>query len=176
MIFLITWWKEILFAALIAALSFQTHRLSNAEQEIVAVNTRFQLAIDAAKLETKKAELISKRTNDELNSKLPIRVAEAKRNALANYQNRFRRTVTSGSGTTGSVATGGFHTGNASGMHDSGSDTAFAVPPSSSESPAKESAGLSSCDPRFISDAAEASVILNGWMEWARANQLPMEK
>ena len=176
MIFLITWWKEILFAALIAALSFQTHRLSNAEAEIVEVSTRYHLAIDAAKAETAKAEKQSEVVKNEINASIPKLVESAKANAVELYKRRYQRvdgvnaTANLGSGI------GGGNTPNV-GVFNSGSDTTRTISPNSAESAAKESVGLApSCAAEFISDAAEAAVILNGWLTWAQANNLPFEK
>lgn len=172
---LLSQWKLVLIAALIAALSFQTHRLSNAEAEIVEVNTRYHLAIDAAKAETKKAEIQSERVKNELNAEIPKLVAEAKANAVELYKRRYQRvegvnaTANLGSGI------GGWNTSNV-GVFNSGSDTARTTSPNSTESPTKESVGLDACDPRFIGESAEAAVIIDGWLTWARANQLPFEK
>ena len=175
MIFLITWWKEILFAALIAALSFQTHRLSNAEAEIVEVNSRYHLAIDAAKAETKKAEIQSERVKNELNASIPKLVESAKASAVELYKRRYQRVE----GVNASVNLGsGIGSGNTSnlGVFNSGSDTTRTIPSNSAESPTKESASMDACDPRFIGESAEAAVIIDGWLTWARANQLPFEK
>lgn len=172
---LLSQWKLALILALSGLLAIQTHRLSNAEQEIVEVNTRYHLAIDAAKAETAKAEKQSEVVKNEINASIPKLVESAKANAVELYKRRYQRvdgvnaTANLGSGI------GGGNTPNV-GVFNSGSDTTRTVSPDSSESTARESAGLPSCDPRFINDAAEASVILNGWMEWARANQLPFEK
>ena len=175
MIFLITWWKEILFAALIAALSFQTHRLSNAEAEIVEVNSRYHLAIDAAKAETKKAEKQSEVVKNEINASIPKLVESAKANAVELYKRRYQRVE----GVNASVNLGsGIGSGNTSnlGVFNSGSDTTRTIPSNSAESPTKESASMDACDPRFIGESAEAAVIIDGWLTWARANQLPFEK
>jgi hypothetical protein len=176
MIFLITWWKEILFAALIAALSFQTHRLSNVEAEIVEANTRYHQAIDAAKAETKKAEKQSEVVKNEINASIPKLVESAKANAVELYKRRYQRvkgvnaTANLGSGI------GGGNTPNV-GVFNAGSDTTRTASPNSAESTAKESVGLDAgCAAGFINEAAEAAVIIDGWLTWARANQLPFEK
>ena len=174
--FLITWWKEILFAALIAALSFQTHRLSNAEAVIVEVSTRYHLAIDAAKAETKKAEKQSEVVKNEINASIPKLVESAKANAVELYKRRYQRV--DGVNATANLGSGisGGNTPNV-GVFNSGSDTTRTISPNSAESAAKESVGLApSCAAEFISDAAEAAVILNGWLTWAQANNLPFEK
>lgn len=173
---LLSQWKLALILALSGLLAIQTHRLSNAEQEIVEVNTRYHLAIDAAKAETKKAEIQSERVKNELNAEIPKLVAEAKANAVELYKRRYQRV--DGVNATANLGSG-IGSGNTSnvGVFNSGSDTTRTISPNSAESAAKESVGLApSCAAEFISDAAEAAVILNGWMEWARANQLPMEK
>lgn len=172
---LLSQWKMVLIAALIAALSFQTHRLSNAEAEIVEASTRFHLAIDAAKAETKKAEIQSERVKNELNAEIPKLVAEAKANAVELYKRRYQRVE----GVNASANLGsGIGSGNTPnvGVFNSGSDTTRTIPSNSAESPTKESASMDACDPRFIGESAEAAVIIDGWLTWARANQLPFEK
>ena len=172
---LLSQWKLVLIAALIAALSFQTHRLSNAEAEIVEVNTRYHLAIDAAKAETKKAEIQSERVKNELNAEIPKLVAEAKANAVELYKRRYQRVEGVNASANLGSGIGGGNTPNV-GVFNSGSDTARTTSPNSAESPAKESASMDACDPRFIGESAEAAVIIDGWLTWARANQLPFEK
>ena len=172
---LLSQWKLVLIAALIAALSFQTHRLSNAEAEIVEVNSRYHLAIDAAKAETAKAEKQSEVVKNEINASIPKLVESAKANAVELYKRRYQRVEgVNASANLGSGISGG-NTPNV-GVFNSGSDTTRTTSPNSAESPAKESASMDACDPRFIGESAEAAVIIDGWLTWARANQLPFEK
>ena len=132
-------------------------------------------AIDAAKAETAKAEKQSEVVKNEINASIPKLVESAKANAVELYKRRYQRVEGVNASVNLGSGIGGGNTPNV-GVFNSGSDTARTTSPNSAESPAKEPAGLPSCDPRFISDAAEAAVILNGWMEWARANGLEFEK
>lgn len=172
---LLSQWKLALILALSGLLAIQTHRLSNAEQEIVEVNTRYHLAIDAAKAETKKAEKQSEVVKNEINASIPKLVESAKANAVELYKRRYQRV--DGVNATANLGSGisGGNTPNV-GVFNSGSDTTRTISPNSAESAAKESASMDACDPRFIGESAEAAVIIDGWLTWARANQLPFEK
>ena len=173
---LLSQWRVVLIGLMLAAIGIQTHRLSNAEQEIVEVNTRYHLAIDAAKAETAKAEKQSEVVKNEINASIPKLVESAKANAVELYKRRYQRVE--GVNATANLGSGisGGNTPNV-GVFNSGSDTTRTISPNSAESPAKESVGLApSCAAEFISDAAEAAVILNGWLTWAQANNLPFEK
>ena len=172
---LLSQWKLALILALSGLLAIQTHRLSNAEQEIVEVNTRYHLAIDAAKAETAKAEKQSEVVKNEINASIPKLVESAKANAVELYKRRYQRVE--GVNATANLGSG-IGSGNTSnvGVFNSGSDTTRTTSPNSAESPAKESVGMDACDPRFIGESAEAAVIIDGWLTWARANGLEFEK
>ena len=174
---LLSQWKLVLIAALIAALSFQTHRLSNAEAEIVEASTRFHLAIDAAKAETKKAEIQSERVKNELNAEIPKLVAEAKANAVELYKRRYQRVE--GVNATANLGSG-IGSGNTSnvGVFNSGNDTTSTVQANNSKGTDSSTTSMdasNTCDPRFISEAAEAAAIIYGWNQWANLNGFPRE-
>ena len=87
---LLSQWRVVLIGLMLAAIGIQTHRLSNAEQEIVEVNTRYHLAIDAAKAETAKAEKQSEVVKNEINASIPKLVESAKANAVELYKRRYQ--------------------------------------------------------------------------------------
>ena len=99
----------------------------------------------------------------------------AKANAVELYKRRYQRVE--GVNATANLGSGisGGNTPNV-GVFNSGSDTTRTISPNSAESAAKESVGLDACDPSFIGESAEAAVIIDGWLTWAQANNLPFEK
>ena len=168
---LLSQWKLVLIGLMLATIGIQTHRLSSEEHEHAVDNTLHQLQIADSQRKSQEAQTQNKEANHAANTNIPVAVDKARLNAGENYRRHFGIMGGNVAGNLGSGVVGLPNVG----VRESG-DNARTVQTDSTESPTKESAGLPSCDPRFINDAAEASVILNGWMEWARANQLPMEK
>lgn len=176
--FLLSQWKLVAIAALVGLLSIQTHRLSSAEKEIVAVSTQYQSAIDAAKAETAKAVVTNKESNDEANQNIPIAVAEAKRNAPELYKLRFGNIARNGGFVDNSAnpSLGGGISAN--GMRDSGTDSSGSVQGQVPESVAGAPVILDArgtCDRRFIEEASRAAVIMRGIDIWLDANGFERE-
>lgn len=163
--------RILIVVALITACGLYRNALLNEEHEHDADNTLHRLQIADSQRKTQAAQIQNKEANHAANTNIPVAVDKARLNAGENYRRHFGIMGGNVAGNLGSGVVGLPNVG----VRESG-DNARTVQTDSTESPTKESAGLPSCDPRFINDAAEASVILNGWMEWARANQLPMEK
>jgi len=174
---LVSQWKLVLIGLLLAAVSFQTHRLSNAEDKIVEVSTRFQLAKDAAEAETKKAQDTSTQTVKEINDAIPKLVAAAQANALENYQRRYGRLArpisATDSGDRPSLGDG-IH---ADGLRsDPAANSASAIQTGIPEGAASAASGVDACDPRFINEAAQAAAIMRGIDVWLDNNGFEREK
>ena len=174
---LLSQWRVVLIGLMLAAIGIQTHRLSNAEQEIVEVNTRYHLAIDAAKAETKKAEKQSEVVKNEINASIPKLVESAKANAVELYKRRYQRVE--GVNATANLGSGisGGNTPNV-GVFNSGSDTTSTVQANNSKGTDSSTASMdasNTCDPRFISEAAEAAAIIYGWNQLTNLNGFPLE-
>ena len=176
---LMSQWKLVLIAALMAACGLYRHALLNAEHEIVAIQNQHQLLIAAAKAETKKAQDISTTTAKEINDGIPKLVAKAQANAVENYKRRY-----AGSGQPGAACGVGSHSGAghgfyANGLRTDGADPASTFQANGTQITPGQSAGLDAsgtCDPRFLNDAAEAAVKLDGWERWRVGNGLAFEK
>lgn len=164
-------WRILIVAALITACGLYRNALLNEEHEHDADNTLHRLQIADSQRKTQAAQIQNKEANHAANTNIPIAVDKARLNAGENYRRHFGIV---GGNVAGNLGSGIVRLPNV-GMRESG-DNARTLQTDSAESPAKESASMDACDTRFISDAAEAAVIINGWLTWARANQLPFEK
>ena len=164
--------RILIVAALITACGLYRNALLNEEHEHDADNTLHRLQIADSQRKTQAAQIQNKEANHAANTNIPIAVDKARLNAGENYRRHFGIVGGNVAGNLGGGVVGSPNVG----MRESG-DNARTLQTDSAESPAKESASMdASCASEFIGDAAEASVILNGRMEWARANQLPFEK
>ena len=95
---LLSQWKLVLIAALIAAFSFQTHRLSNAEQKIDDIQNQrlVEIAVNQAIINQVKerSQTTVKRINDEHKTV----VESTKKNAWANFTKRYGGTLNASCG------------------------------------------------------------------------------
>lgn len=157
-------WRVMGIVALIAGIALQTHRLSNAEEKIVVIQTQYQAQIDANNAARRTVEIQSTLTLEKINHDHQTVVDTAQKNAVAGYIKRY-----------GSMA------------HVCGSDS-VRVPvkpyPAASTGqsggasigdaaePAPVDAG---CASGFLDDAARAAVMIDELHRFVRGNPLVIE-
>jgi len=174
--FLRSQWKFVLITILCGIVAIQTHRLSNAEERIVEVSTRYQSAIDAAEAATKKAQDISTATVKAINDAKPKLVEQATRNAETLYRRRYGRVVGGnavylGTGVTGTPPIGVRDTETV--CNPTGTVQADLPESVAGKTTVVDVGGT--CDPRFLEDAARAAVVMSLIDQWVDKHQIPRE-
>lgn len=168
-------WKLILIGALLIACGMYRQALLSEEKEHAVDTALHQQLFKNAQAETQKAKNISDTALKEINNEIPKLVAAAQKNAVSNYQRLYGRPSSASSDSCIYLGSGI----NANGLRVDTSNSAGTVPSDSAESVKLDAVAVvdnGTCDSRFISEAAEAAVIIKGWNDWATMNQLPREK
>ena len=163
---LLSQWKLVLIAALIAAFSFQTHRLSNAEQKIDDIQNQrlVEIAVNQAIINQVKerSQTTVKRINDEHKTV----VEQATKNAWSNFVKRY----STGTGFNGSASVGLRLPTNSA-----GSDFA-----DSAKGANGTSEGIMAFDggllEGFAIDCARDAGAVKQWQDWATGNGFPIEQ
>jgi hypothetical protein len=160
--FLVTRWREILIAFLVAAMTTTWNMYTGAKEHGMKLEIEFKLKVEQAEQTAKIVQQRSQQTLERLNANHEKQLAAAKTNAVKNF-------IANQSASTGmyGLRLPSHGPGFAAGASVAASTS---LPDETPEEPVSFG-----CTREFITNAAEDALAVTEWQKWARMNRLPVE-
>ena len=163
---LLSQWRVVLIGLMLAAIGIQTHRLSNAEEQIEDIQNQRRVEIAVNQVIINQVKERSQTTLKRINDEHKTVVEQAEKNAWRNFTKRYG----TGIGFNGSASVGLRLPTNSAGSDFA--DSAKGTNEPTGEPMAIDITGIK----QFAEACGRDAGKVKQWQDWATSNQFPVEK